>query len=100
VAAELIASSVARRLDRPVQPVLRRHGLERQTGKTRTRRQQLDRRSFSATTRSLGRHVLLVDDVTTTGTTIRLAAEALLRAGAEAVYGAVLAHTPDPRRMP
>ena len=44
-------------------------------------------------TRLQGAHVLLIDDVSTTGTTLRSAANALLEAGASAVSAAVLAHT-------
>lgn len=40
-----------------------------------------------------GAHVLLVDDVSTTGATLRTAAAALRRAGAEQVSAAVFAHT-------
>lgn len=40
-----------------------------------------------------GAHVLLIDDVSTTGTTLRSAASALLASGASAVSAAVLAHT-------
>jgi predicted amidophosphoribosyltransferase len=43
--------------------------------------------------------VLLVDDVTTTGATLRRAAGALRTAGAAVVYAAVLARTPDSRRI-
>jgi predicted amidophosphoribosyltransferase len=43
--------------------------------------------------------VLLIDDVCTTGTTLRRAADCLLSAGAEAVFCATIAHATDPRRM-
>jgi ComF family protein len=41
-----------------------------------------------------GKHVLLIDDVTTTGATLVAAAEPLRRAGAASVSAAVIAHTP------
>lgn len=41
-----------------------------------------------------GRHVLLVDDVTTTGATLQAAAQALVQAGATRVSALVFAHTP------
>lgn len=40
------------------------------------------------------RHVLLVDDVTTTGATLQAAAQALVQAGAARVSALVFAHTP------
>jgi ComF family protein len=43
-----------------------------------------------------GAHVLLVDDVTTTGATLQAAAQALLRGGAQRVSALVFARTPDP----
>jgi predicted amidophosphoribosyltransferase len=46
-----------------------------------------------------GERVLLVDDVCTTGTTLRRAAETLIEAGAEAVICTAMAHAPDPRRF-
>jgi predicted amidophosphoribosyltransferase len=99
-AADLIADEVGVAIGRPVLPVLRRHGLRRQAGRTRAQRKQLPRGSFSAR-RSVRRHrLLLVDDVCTTGTTLRRAAETLLSAGAESVYLAAVAHAPDPGRNP
>jgi ComF family protein len=41
-------------------------------------------------------HVLLVDDVTTTGATLQAAAQALLQGGAERVSALVFARTPPP----
>jgi predicted amidophosphoribosyltransferase len=98
-AAGLVGREVAVRLGRPLAPALRRHGFRRQTGRTRAQRLQLPRGSFSATFRARGERVLLVDDVSTTGTTLRRAAETLLRAGAETVCCAAVAHAPDPRRF-
>jgi predicted amidophosphoribosyltransferase len=46
-----------------------------------------------------GERVLLVDDVCTTGTTLRRTAESLISAGAEFVFCAAMAHAPDPRRV-
>ena len=46
------------------------------------------------------RHVLLVDDVMTTGATLHAAALALRRAGASAVSALVLARTPDTAQAP
>ncbi len=97
-ASELLAAEVARRLGAPVTRGLRRHGLGRQTGRSRARRLELSKRCFSAGASARGRTLLVVDDVTTTGTTLRRAAEALQRAGAEATFCAAVAHTPDPRR--
>jgi ComF family protein len=41
----------------------------------------------------LGRHVLLVDDVTTSGSTLNECAATMLEAGASQVYGLTLART-------
>ena len=98
-ASELLAQVVSRRLDRPTIRLLRRHGLGRQTGHSRARRLELPQRSFSARTEADGRTLLLIDDVTTTGTTLKRAAQALRHAGANAVYCGVCAHAPDPRRI-
>lgn len=98
-AAALLAAEVATALGRPRIDALRRHGLGRQAGRSRAKRLRLPRGSFSARRRLAGQRVLLVDDVSTTGTTLRRAAETLLAAGADAVYCAALAHAADPRRI-
>jgi len=98
-AAGLVGAEVAVTINRPLEPALRRHGLHRQAGRTRVQRMQLPRGSFSAKRLVQGQGVLLVDDVCTTGTTLRRAAHSLLSAGAEAVYCTAIAHAPDPRRM-
>lgn len=98
-AAGLLADDVAVRGGVPRAHVLRRHGLGRQAGRTRIQRKTLGRGSFSARGHLDGHRLLLVDDVCTTGTTLQRAAEALLAAGADAVYCAAVAHAPDPRRL-
>jgi len=98
-AAELLAREVARGLARPSRQLLARHGFGRQTGRTRARRLLLPASSFRARRLTGAPTVLLVDDVTTTGTTVRRAAAALGSAGAGAVFVACLARTPDPRSM-
>jgi ComF family protein len=98
-ASRLLARTVSQKLERPSHSFLRRHGLGRQTGHSRAHRLELSQRSFSARAGADGRSVLLIDDVTTTGTTIRRASAALRRAGAKAVYCGVCAHAPDPRRF-
>jgi predicted amidophosphoribosyltransferase len=98
-AAELLARSVAHELALPAQSVLARRGLDRQTGRSRARRLQLPSHSFAARRLERGPGVLVVDDVTTTGATMRRVSAALLAAGAAVVFGAVLAQTPDPRRV-
>jgi predicted amidophosphoribosyltransferase len=98
-AADLIAAVVADVLRLPLLPVLERRGLRRQSGRTRAQRRQLPRGSFTVPKPIGGHCLLVVDDVCTTGTTLRRAAEVLLRAGAEQVYCAALAHAPDPGRV-
>jgi predicted amidophosphoribosyltransferase len=98
-ASELLARRVARRIERPLIPILRRHGFGRQARRTRARRLQLPRTSFSARSELRGQAVLLIDDVTTTGTTLRRAADVLLSTGAVRVFCAVCAQAPDSRRL-
>jgi ComF family protein len=98
-AAEQLAREVARAFRLPYVALLRRHGLYRQTGRSRTRRLALPKRTFTGKIPAGTKNILLVDDVATTGTTLRLAAQALRKAGAEAVFCAAMAHAPDSRRF-
>jgi len=90
--AELLARAVARRLGRPCRRLLRRRGDDHQTGRSRAER--LRGPSLVA----VGvppRNVLLIDDVVTTGATVRAAVEVLIGAGAATVQARVAAATPS-----
>jgi ComF family protein len=64
-----------------------------QAGLTSRQRRMNVRGAFSVSEPGLvaGKHILLIDDIMTTGATARAAANALLRAGAETVWVATLA---------
>jgi predicted amidophosphoribosyltransferase len=82
--AELLARAVARRLGKPCRRLLRRgRRSSPQTGKDRASR--LAGPVFHAKPLWRPRRILLVDDVTTTGATLRRASDALVAAGASAV---------------
>ncbi len=83
-----IGRPIARALDLPVLDVLRRRdGSPTQRGLPRGARLRNLAGAFVADPRIAGRRVLLIDDVATTGTTMRRAAGALRAAGATAVMG-------------
>jgi predicted amidophosphoribosyltransferase len=90
--AALLAKAVGRRLDVPVRRTLRRATASHQTGRTRVER-LADPPSFVAT-RPLFGSILLVDDVVTTGATLRSATAALVVAGAAEVCALAVAATP------
>jgi ComF family protein len=98
--AERIARPLARRLGLPcVQALARRRATPPQSLLGREERLANLRRAFHVPRpeRVRGLHVLLVDDVATTGATLEAAAAALRKAGAAAVTALVAGRTPlDP----
>lgn len=96
--AELIARHVARRTGVRAVGTMVKLGEYRQTGATRERR--LEGVLVEVRRRVAGARVLLVDDVVTTGASMRACRAALLAAGAASVACAAVARTPAfrPRR--
>ena len=89
---ELLARAIAAELDRPVRRLLRRHPGAPQTGLSpQQRRTNSPKFSVIAGTNGC---VVVVDDVITTGTTIRAAAHALREAGGTPVIALIAALTP------
>lgn len=100
-----IARQVARALDLPhdAEALLRWRSTGKQTALDRAQRLQNLGHAFMphplARARLQGQHVALVDDVLTTGATLRAAGQALLEGGARAVSWWVVARTPSPREL-
>jgi ComF family protein len=92
---ELLAWPLAEALDLPCRRALaRRFFAPRQTGQRRIDRAQAAHFRVRDAAAVDGRSVLLIDDVVTTGATVRAASRALLRAGAVRIEVAVVGATP------
>jgi len=91
---ELIARYVARQLGVPCRRLLERDARRGPAQTGRSRSDRLEGPGFSARPRLDGRRVLVVDDVVTTGATLRASAAALTSAGAQNVALYAVASTP------
>ena len=100
--AGLLARRIAATLDLPVDATLLRRIREQapQAGRARDDRLAALAGAFACRRAPLGRRVVLVDDVMTTGATCDAAARALLDAGAVSVAALVLARTRPSRADP
>ena len=94
--ASVVAGGVARAMQRPRRRTLRRVDHRAQTGLTKHQR-RVGPRYVAHPHVVRGLRVLLVDDVMTTGSSLRKACDALLAAGAREVRCAVVAHVPSHR---
>jgi len=91
--AELLATCVARQLRVPSRRLLRRDGEGSQTGRNRLDR-LVDGPTFRARPAREPLRILVVDDVVTTGSTLRSAGRTLLAAGHREVTLVALGSTP------
>ena len=97
--AQLIAVALARRTGLPLAHALRRgRARSHQLGASRATRRDPARLHFSARG-APPRHIVLIDDVHTTGATLHSCASALRDAGAEHVYAVTWARTLDERSV-
>jgi competence protein ComFC len=86
------AKALAELLALPIHDILTRHHLEKQSKKSRRERLRTENMFYLPFDVSLqGKRIVLIDDIYTTGTTLRHAAKVLLKAGAASVSSFTLA---------
>lgn len=87
----LLGRQLARHLGLPAASLLRRHGSKRQLGQGRRTRQEQLKDAFWTSADLTKQHVILVDDVITTGASIQHATAVLRAAGAASITVVVFA---------
>ncbi len=92
-----LARPLAKRLGIPLDAacLVRMRATDPQRGLSRENRRRNIHAAFTAGQAVRERHILLVDDIMTTGATLEAAASALLDAGAASVHVAVISRTPS-----
>jgi phosphoribosylpyrophosphate synthetase len=94
--AEYISRKLAHNSNLNFQKILGRHGNARQVGATReVRLKQLQGAFYVKNSNINDKHILLVDDIVTTGGTLEAAAKVLRQAGAKQVDAVVFAQKPE-----
>jgi ComF family protein len=96
-----LAQAIARKLAKPHAPLvlLRKRRTPTQNGLSSAGRARNVEGAFTVPKNVTGKHILLVDDVYTTGATIGACAKALLRAGAMTVDGVAMARVVRPTQV-
>ncbi|TAH36611.1 ComF family protein [Candidatus Saccharibacteria bacterium] len=91
--AQIICRELARQSELPVATLLARFGQAHQVGSNRSQRMKQLNDAYRPihVNKIQGKHIVLVDDVLTTGATLEIAARELRRAGAKRVSAAVFA---------